>query len=149
MSQQESFSTEVAIVYRKIDGKIARVSTIPPHLTGIITEKDMDKLFPGVDMSDFNIVIIKGRQYLEIDRFRVQTDVDGKFVDIVEKIDVLSHFNEEVQINPELLDRDADIVISVLAVIDDPNRLRKYKELEQEGQNRSEVINFFLERGIK
>jgi len=149
MKQQESFSTEVAIIYRKIDGKIARVCTLPSYLVGTLTDKDINKLFPGIDMSDFDMVFIKGKQYLEIEKFRIEVDNNGKFVDIVEKVDVLSRFNEEVQINPELLDREVDVVISVLSVIDDPNRLKKYKKLEEEGRNRPEIINFFIEKDIK
>jgi len=145
----EDFSTEVAIIYRKSDGHIARVCSLA-HLSGKITENDINVFFPNIeDMSDFGMALMRGRQYLEIDRYRVEVDVEGKFISIVEKTDVLSPFSEdEVHVDPTLLDREAEIVVSVLSVIDDPVRLQKYKTLEEQGQNRVEVMNFFKERGI-
>lgn len=143
-------TTEVAVIYRKVDGKILRVSTFPVRFKGKVTEDDVGRYLPGVeDLSDYAMVFVKGKQYLDIDRFRVETDVDGNFVDIMEKADVLSPFNDEdVEVNQDLLGREAQIVVSVLSVIDDPVRLAKYKELEEQGQNRPEVINFFKQRGV-
>jgi hypothetical protein len=142
--------TEVAVLFRKTDGRIVRVSTFPEHLKGKITEEDVATYLPGVeDVSDFSMVFVKGKEYLDIDRYRVETDVEGGFVDIVERADVLSPFNEEdTNVNQDLLDREAEIVISVLSVIDDPARLAKYKEIEERGQNRSEVLNFFKQKGV-
>jgi hypothetical protein len=146
----EDFNTEVAIIYRRNDGHIARVCSLSSHIAGKITEKDIKVFFPNIDdMSDFNMILMKGKQYLEIDRYRVEVDVEGKFINIVEKNDVLSPFSEDqARVDPNLLDRDAEIVISVLSVIDDPVRLQKYKALEEQGQNRPEVMNFFKERDI-
>lgn len=150
MKEQEKINTEVAIIYRKSDGHIARVCTLSPYISGKITEKDINKFFPNIeDMNAFKMVLVKGKQYLEIDRYRVETDAEGNFIDVVEKVDVLTPFSEDtVQINPGLLDREADIVISVLSVIDDRARLAKYKELEEQGANRPDLANFFKERGI-
>jgi hypothetical protein len=148
--KQDILNTEVAIVYRKSDGHIARVFTLSSYLSGKITEKDIKKFFPNIENLDaFKMVLVKGRQYLEIDRYRVETDAEGNFIDVVEKVDVLTPFSEDtVQINPGLLDREVDIVMSVLSVIDDPVRLLKYKELEEKGANRLELVNFFKNRGI-
>ena len=148
--KQDILNTEVAIVYRKSDGHIARVFTLSSYLSGKITEKDIKKFFPNIENLDaFKMVLVKGRQYLEIDRYRVETDAEGNFIDVVEKVDVLTPFSEDtVQINPGLLDRETDIVISVLSVIDDLVRLAKYKELEEKGANRPELMNFFKDRGI-
>lgn len=141
--------TEVAVIFRKEDGKILRVSTLPHHLIGKITEEDVGVFLHGMEIQDFSMVFVKGKEYLDIDRYRVETDVEGGFIDIVEKADVLSPFNEEdINVNQELLDREAEIVISVLSVIDDPARLSRYKELERQGQNRPEVLNFFKQRGV-
>ncbi len=141
--------TEVAVIFRKDNGKIVRVSTLPFYLVGKITEEDISTFLPEMETEDFGMVFIKGKEYLDIDKYRVETDVNGNFIDIVEKADVLSPFNEEdVNVNQDLLDREAEIVISVLSVIDDPARLSKYKELEEQGQNRPEVLNFFKQRGV-
>lgn len=149
MKVQEN-ATEVAVIYRKADGKIVRVSTFPARFKGRIDEEDVGKYLPGVeDVGDFSMVLVKGKQYLDIDKYRVETDVDGLFVDIVERADILSPFTEEdVEVNQELLGRAANIVVSVLSVIDDPARLAKYKTLEEQGQNRPEVMNFFKQRGV-
>lgn len=140
---------EVAVIFRKEDGKILRVSTFPARFRGKITEDDIGVYLRGIDTQDFSMVFVKGKEYLDIDKFRVETDVDGNFVDIVEKADVLSPFNEEeVSVNQELLGREIDIVISVLSVIDDPARLMKYKELEEKGRARPEILNFFKQKGV-
>jgi len=147
---QDQINTEVAIIYRKSDGHIARVFTLSSHLSGKITEKDINKFLPNIpDLDAFKMILMKGKQYLEIDRYRVETDAEGNFIDVVEKVDVLTPFSEDtVQVNPGLLDRETDIVISVLSVIDDLVRLAKYKELEEKGANRPELMNFFKDRGI-
>ena len=145
----EDNTTEVAVIFRKVDGKIARVSSFAPRLKGKITEEDVGVYLRGIDVEDFSMVFVKGKQYLDIDRYRVETDVDGNFIDIIEKADVLSPFNDEdVSVNQDLLGREVSIVVSVLGVIDDPARLAKYRELEEAGQNRPEVINFFKQRGV-
>lgn len=141
--------SQVAVIYRKSDGKIVRVSSLHSSLVGQVTEEDLHRFLPDIDTSEFNMVFVKGRQYLEIEKYKVEIDVHGNFIDVVEKTDVLTSFNEDVQVNAELLDREADIVVSVLSVIDDPARLARYKELEQRGQNRPEVMNFFKERGVQ
>jgi len=150
MQVSQVLNTEVALIYRKADGHIVRASSLSRYVVGRITENDMHILFPNIDdLNDFKMVLVKGKQYLEIDRYRVEVDAEGNFIGIVEKADILSPFSsEEVAINPSLLDREVNIVISVLSVIDDPARLLKYKDLEEKGQNRPEVINFFTERGI-
>ena len=150
MKEQSGFSTEVAIIYRKTDGHIARVMTLSEHVRGKITEKDIRVFFPNVeDISNFGLVFIKGKQYLEIDRYRIEVDVEGNFVNIVGKADSFVPLNEdEVQVNPNLLDREVEIVISVLNVVDNLARLLKFKELEERGRNRPEIMNFFKEKGI-
>ncbi len=140
-------TTEVAVIYRKVDGKIVRVSTYPAHFKGKITEEDVSTYLRGMDTKDFSMVFIKGKQYLDIEKYKVETDVEGGFIDITEKADILSPFNEDdVAVNQDLLSREAEIVISVLSIIDDPARLEKYRELEEAGQNRAEVINFFKQK---
>ncbi len=140
---------QVAVIYRKADGTIMRVSNLPLKLVGKIMEEDIHLFLRGIDdLSAFAMVFVKERQYLDIERYRVETDVDGNFIDIVEKADILSSFDEEKEINVGLLDRDADIVISVLGIIDDKERLARYKTAEESGQRRSDVMNFFRERGV-
>ena len=150
MQNAQDFETEVVIIYRKTDGRLFRVSTLHDQIAGRITEDDIDLFLPGMDTEDFGMALVKGKQYLDIEKYRVETDVDGNFLNIVEATDVLSSFGaEEVQVNQELLDREPNIVISVLGVIDDLARLAKYKELEEQGQCRPEVLNFFKQKGIK
>jgi hypothetical protein len=148
MKVEKDKPTQLAIIYKKTDGKIVRVSTLTPNIIGKITESDLDKFLPGIDLTDFAMVFIQGKQYLDIERYRVDVDAKGTFLNVVEKIDVLSSFEENTEVTKELLDREANIVISVLGVIDDKDRLAKYKELEERGQNRTEIMNFFKQRGI-
>ncbi len=142
--------TQVAIIYRKFDGAILRVSTMSAKLAGKITEEDVHLYMPGIDdLDDFRMVFVQGKQYLDIDKFKVETDVNGDFVDIVEKADILTSFEDDKDINVGLLDREAEVVITVLEVLNnDKERLAKYKVAEQRGQNRSEVMNFFREKGV-
>jgi len=148
MTVQKDKPTQLAVIYRKTDGKIVRVSTLTPNIIGKITESDLDKFLPGVDLTDFAMVFIQGKQYLDIEKYRVDINAQGTFLNIIEKMDVLSSFEENTEVTKELLDREANIVISVLGVIDDKDRLAKYKELEERGLNRVEVMNFFKQRGI-
>lgn len=139
---------QMAIIYKKADGKIMRVSMLPANIIGKIVESDIDRFLPGIDNTDFAMVFVQGKQYLDIEKYRVETDANGAFISIIEKIDVLSSFTQEAEVTKDLLDRDSNIVMSVLSVIDDKERLAKYKELEQQGQNRIEIMNFFKQRGV-
>ena len=139
---------EVAIFYRKVDGKIMRACSLSDNLRKQVTDKDIQKFFPGVDVSHLAMILMSGKQYLDIEKYRVETKGEGEFVDIVEAVDVLSSYNPDAEVEEKLLDRPPSIVVSVLSVIDDVDRLKKYKEAERKTRNRPEVMNFFKERGI-
>jgi len=145
-----SDETKMLVIYRKIDGKIVRVGTLPPSLEKNVSEDDIDKFWPGIDKAQYAMVFVEGKQYLEIDKYCVDTDIEGNFIGIVEKTEVLSRTDsiQDTELYEDLLERDASVVIAVLSVIDDEERLRKYKILEEQGRNRIEVMNFFKQRGI-
>lgn len=139
---------KVAVVYHKSDGKIFRVFGLTEKVMTKIDEDDIQAFFPGQDVRHLSMAFVEGKQYLDIDKYKVETDVAGDFMDIVERADILTSFSSQAEVSEELLDRAADIVVSVLSVIDDIERLKKYKEAELRGQARSEVLNFFKKRGI-
>ncbi len=140
---------QVAVIYRRVDGMILRVSSIPAKLIGKVTEDDIHMYMPNVDeLDEYAMVFVQGRQYLDIDKYKVELDINREFVDIIEKADILSTFQEDYEINTGLLEREADIVVSVLSIIDDRDRLAKYKAAEERGLNRPEVISFFREKGV-
>ena len=139
---------KVAIIYHKIDGKIYRVSGLSEKVMSKIGEEDVQVFFPGQDVGHLGMAFVEGKEYLDIDRFRVEVDPTGGFMDIVERADVLTSYTPQAEVAEELLDRPGHIVVSVLSVIDDMERLKKYKEAELRGQGRSEVLNFFKQRGI-
>lgn len=141
--------TQVAIVFRKVDGKIVRVSALTDSMRKKLDEKDVSQFYPGgVDTSHLNMVFVEGKEYLDIDKYKVEIDDKGEFLGVVERMDVLTSYNPDDGVAEELLDREAAIVVSVLSVIDDESRLLRYKEAEAKGRNRPEVMNFFKERGI-
>jgi hypothetical protein len=146
----EEKASRMLVIYRKIDGKILRVGTLLHHLDGKVTEDDINKFWPGADKAQHAMVFIEGKEFLSIDKYCVDVDVEGNFVGIVEKAEVLSRTSDshDVEIIEDLLDRDAGVVITVLNFVDDEERLRKYKTMEEMGQNRTEIINFFKQKGI-
>lgn len=141
---------KVAVIYRKEDGKIVRVTTLTPLTERTITEEDMAIFMPGIKLDSFAMVLIQGKQYLDIERYRVNVSADGEYLGIIEDedIEIMSAIDSSAEITDGLLDREASIVISVLSVIDDQARLLKYKEIEIKGKNRTEILNFFKQRGL-
>lgn len=138
------------VIYRKIDGKILRVGTLQDYLEGQVTEDDICKFWPGADKAQHAMVFIESKEFLSIDKYCVDVDVEGNFIGIIEKVEVLSRTadSHDVEIIEDLLDRDASVVITVLNYVDDVERLRKYKVMEEMGQNRTEILNFFKQKGI-
>lgn len=145
----KSPTVKVAVIYRKEDGKIVRATTLTPHLLKQMKEDNIRVFLPGVDTSQFGMVFVQGKQFFDIEKYRVEVDARGRYKGIVENEEILtSVVDSEAEVTDGLLDRDAHIVISVLSIIDDKNRLAKYKELELRGRNRTEVLNFFKQKGL-
>ena len=138
------------VIYRKIDGKILRVGTLQHYLSDQVTEDDINTFWPGADKAQHAMIFVEGREFLDIDKYCVDVDVEGNFIGIAEKAEVLSRTEttHDVEIIEDLLDRDASVVITVLSIIDDKERLLKYKAMEEMGQNRTEIMNFFKQKGI-
>lgn len=142
---------QMMIIYRKVDGKIIRAGTLSPYMSVHLKETDLDIVWPGADKEQIAMVFVMGKKFLDIQKFHVELDKNGTFIDIVENAEVLTSSVDEQsegEIFADLLNREPHIVISVLSVIDDKKRLAKYKELEEKGQGRVEVLNFFKQRGI-
>lgn len=150
-AKEKDNDAQMMVFYYKDSGKIVRVSTLSPYMAVYLKETDIDVVWPGIDKEQIAMAFVRGKQFLDIRKFHVEFDKNGVFIDVLENDEVLVAPAEEQDENgifADLLNRESHIVISVLSVLDDQERLVKYKELEERGQSRTEVLNFFKQRGI-
>lgn len=149
MTRIKEAAVKTAIIYTKDEGKIVRAVSLTKAVLERITESDLEFLLPGFDTTDLAMVFVEGKQFFNIEKYKVDLDQHGRFKEIVEREeDILGTLGGSEDIAAELLDREISVVISVLDILTDKNRLAKYKIMEQQGRNRIELLNYFKQRGV-
>ena|GEM_PF-3884117 len=152
----------IAIVYSKIDGRIELVYSrciSPRHSVDII----LQTLMPGVDERQHELIWVPYEEgnIPSPKRHRVVVDVNGQFLAVkpiqqfgfrsleeAEEENTTASKDDEIEINEELLNSNIEVVTHVLDQIQDIRRLIQYRLSEANNQNRSELMQYFKDRGL-
>jgi len=155
----------VAVVYSKIDGRIELVYScaLSPQQS---INVNLQTLMPGADERQHELVWVP---YTDGDmpspkRHRVVIDVNGNFIAIkpIQQFGFQRHVDEDedtsttqvfseenaIEINADLLRSNMDVITHVLDQIQDTRRLIQYQLAEASDQNRTELMEYFKNRGL-